>query len=72
MLEFAVNLEDEIDDIWRSLRKSYKSLINKNNKIFTVNNFCTNETWELCKKLHYECSGKKPDRIKPGKFKGKL
>ena len=59
VLEFAVNLEDEIDDIWRSLRKSYKSLINKNNKIFTVNNFCTNETWELCKKLHYECSGKK-------------
>jgi len=59
VLEFAVNLEDEIEDIWRSLRKSYKSLINKNNKIFTVNNVCTHEIWESCKKLHYECSGKK-------------
>ena len=59
IIEFAIDLKDTIENIWRTLRKSYKSLINKNSKIYLVKNECSAQIWDMCKELHYECSGRK-------------
>ena len=58
LIELAIDLEEDIENIWSSLRKSYKPLINKNSKIYSVSNNCTSEIWDMCKELHIACSGK--------------
>ncbi len=58
LIELAIDLEEDLENIWSSLRKSYKPLINKNSKIYSVSKDCTSEIWDLCKELHIACSGK--------------
>lgn len=56
--EMYTALELSLDEIWKSLRKSYRSIINKEKKKSIVEGICSKEDWKECKNLHIEVSGR--------------
>ena len=53
-----IDLQKTKDDLKRNLRKSYKSLVNKNQDVYVVDKNESNHYIELARKLHIEISGK--------------
>ena len=58
-IDMFINLKLNIDQIWTSLRKSYKSLINGEKKSVKVLSDYNHKIWEECKRLHFKVSKRK-------------
>ncbi|MDA8657634.1 hypothetical protein N9L61_01130 [Flavobacteriaceae bacterium] len=57
-IELYTDLTLSVDNLWSSIRKSYRSIINKNlDKVVHIEN-CNLKLWNLCKELHIKVSGK--------------
>ena len=57
-LEMFVDLKPSVEDLWRGIRKSYKSLINKGERKFSIESDFSNDIWTKCKRFHFEISGR--------------
>lgn len=58
-IEMYVDLSKSKEELWKNIRKSYKSLINKGEREFEIRSEFNNEIWDKCKLFHLRISGKK-------------
>lgn len=58
-IEMYVDLSKSKEELWKNIRKSYKSLINKGEREFEIQSKFNSEIWEKCKLFHLRVAGKK-------------
>ena len=58
-MEMYIDISFSAEDLWKSIRKSYKSIINYGIKNLVVESKFDEETWKKCKSLHLKVAGRK-------------
>ena len=58
-IEMYVDLKLSKEDLWKSIRTSYKSIINKDKSNKLVEEVTDEDGWKACQELHFKVSGRR-------------